>query len=182
MNQITHKTLRREDWPRILEREQAFMPVKCGDFAAMTSLVHLKKVKAPLISDVFGEPMTILDNGYTWLQIAPEKKHWWLSVMFTETGRLRQYYFDITRKNSINGADSTFEDLLLDIVVRPDGEMRLLDADELEDAFCHDRITLSEYELAWDAANNLMKALPERIGELERFCCACVAQLKPLLK
>ena len=182
MNQITRKTLRREDWSRILEREQAYLPVKRGNFSAMTSLVHLKKAKSPLISDVFGESMTILDNGYIWLQIAPEKKHWWLSVMFTETGKLQQYYFDITRKNNICGEDSTFEDLLLDIVVRPDGEMRLLDADELEDAFCHDRITLSEYELAWDATNNLMNALPGRIGELERFCHDCVEMLKPLLK
>lgn len=182
MNTVQHKTLRREDWPRILERAQAYMPIRRGSFSAMACLLHLKKARAPLVSGIFGTEMTILDNGYTWLQIAPEKKNWWLSVMFSETGELRQYYFDITRKNDICGEDSTFEDLFLDIVVRQDGEMRLLDADELEDAFVHEHISLSDYELAWDAANNLMNAIPARLPELERFCYECAAQLKPLLK
>lgn len=182
MNVIQRKTLRREDWPRILERAQAYMPIQRGSFSGMACLLHLKKAKAPLISSVFGEPMTILDNDYIWLQIAPENRHWWLSVMFTETGKLQQYYFDITRRNDVCGEDSSFEDLFLDVVVRADGEMILLDADELEDAFTHDQITLSDYELAWDAANNLMNALPARLPELEQFCHECVAQLKPMLK
>ena len=182
MKTIAHKTLRREDWTNILKRSEAYMPLRRGDFAAMTSLFHLQMLKKPLMSDVFGEMTTILDDGYYWLQIAPEKHGWWLSVMFTETGRLQQYYFDVAQNNNICGEDSTFDDLLLDIVVRPDGAVKLLDADEMEEAFIHGAVTQSEYELAWKTAKNLMNALPLRIGELEQFCYNCVEQLTPMLK
>ena len=45
MNVIQRKTLRREDWPRILERAQAYMPIRRGSFSGMACLLHLKKAK-----------------------------------------------------------------------------------------------------------------------------------------
>ncbi len=179
---IQHKTIGREDWPRILERETAYMPINLPALRGMACLLHLKKAKSPLVSNVFGDDMTILDNGYTWLQIAPEDQHWWLSVMFDTAGKLVQYYFDVSFNNRIDGAHSTFDDLFLDVVMRADGAVVLLDQDELDEAIAAGLISQEQYELAEDVAAHLLHVLPRCRAELERFCYETRAALLPRLR
>ena len=182
MLHIQHKTIAREDWPRILARETAYMPIDTPSLRGMACLFRLKKTKAPLISNVFGNDMTILDDDYTWLQIAPEGQHWWLSVMFDTTGRLVQYYFDVSINNHIDGDRSTFDDLFLDVVMRNDGAVILLDQDELDEALASSVITEAQYELSASVAAHLLDVLPGRREALERFCCQTRAALLPNLR
>lgn len=182
MLRIQHKTIGREDWPRILERETAYMPIDQPMLHGMACLLHLKKAKSPLVSNVFGDNMTILDNGYTWLQIAPAGANWWLSVMFDTAGRLVQYYFDVSINNHIDGESSTFDDLFLDVVMRADGAVILLDQDELDEALAEGVVTREQYDLAEKEAARLLQILPLRRAELERFCCETRVVLLPKLR
>lgn len=182
MMNIQHKTIGREDWPRILERETAYKPVDTPNLRGMACLFHLKKAKSPLVSNVFGDEMTILDNDYTWLQIAPEGDNWWLSVMFDPAGNLVQYYFDVSINNCIDGERSTFDDLFLDVVMRADGAVLLLDQDELDEALAEGVITREQYDLAEKEAARLLQILPLRRNELEHFCCETHAALLPKLR
>jgi len=182
MMQLQHKTIGREDWPRILARETAYAPIDTPALRGMACLLHLKEAKAPLVSKVFDAPMTILDNGYTWLQIAPVNEHWWLSVMFDTQGSLVQYYFDVTMHNRIDGDKSTFDDLFLDVVMRADGAVVLLDQDELDEALSEGVISQAEYDLAENEAAQLLNSVPKRREELERYCYQLRALLLPNLR
>lgn len=52
-----------------------------------------------------------------------------------------------------------FDDLYLDVVVLRNGEVFLLDEDELDDALTRGDITREDYQLAISTAKNVMKAI-----------------------
>lgn len=173
---VKTKTLRRAEWQRVMARRFAWKTLN-GPVRGVAALLAIDAVKAPLAVQSVGRRVTIVDAGYQWLQIAPEGRAWWLTVMFDPEGQITQYYFDVTLFNRISGADSTFDDLFLDVVVNPDGERELLDADELDGALAAGEITPAQHAAAWETARALLAAFPARIGELRSACERLRAEL-----
>ncbi|WP_191277314.1 DUF402 domain-containing protein, partial [Neobacillus kokaensis] len=75
-------------------------------------------------------------------------------------------YIDICLDNGLDRDIPWMEDLFLDIVLLPSGEVFLKDDDELEEAVVKGIIDKSLYNLAWDEANNLIKLIHNRSFEL----------------
>ena len=96
----------------------------------VAALLRVDRVQVPLMD---GERM-LCGAGYDWLQLAPQGERWWCTAFFRPDGQLEQLYFDITRGNALNGPDSHFEDLFLDVVAEPDGRVFRLDEAELRAA------------------------------------------------
>ena len=59
-----------------------------------------------------------------------------------------------------------YDDLYLDLDISPDGEITLLDVDELDAALRDGEVTALEYELAWREANSLMTVIEEDVFPL----------------
>ena len=72
--------------------------------------------------------------------------------MLDNQKQLVQYYIDVTKR--VKKIDDRglpyFDDLYLDVVLLPNGEVYVLDEDELEDAYKIGDVTKEEYELAWN--------------------------------
>ena len=51
------------------------------------------------------------------------------------------------------------DDLYLDVVLTPEGDIKLLDEDELKDAFDRFEVNKSDYEMAYNEAKQLMNKL-----------------------
>lgn len=168
--QIKTKYLDRRGWSRILARRDAYREWTIGDMAGMAGLIRMDSVSAPLSKTVSGIPVRLVDNGYSWMQIAPENEHWWLTVMLDDREEIVQYYFDITLKNVICGQDSYFHDLFLDVAALPEQKFELLDRNELDEALSEEIITQEEYGLALKTAERLMRELPQHWKELREFC------------
>ena len=168
--QIKTKYLDRRGWKRIKVRHDVFCEWKTENLSGMAGLLHMDSVTAPLDKTVDGTPVRIVDNGYCWMQIAPENEHWWLTVMFNEREEIIQYYFDVTLENMICGQESCFRDLFLDVAAIPERKIELLDRDELEEALAEGIITPEEYGLAGKTAERLMCELPQYWKELREFC------------
>ena len=96
----------------------------------VAALLRVDRVQVPLMD---GDRM-LCGAGYDWLQLAPQGERWWCTAFFRPDGELEQLYFDITRGNALNGPDSHFEDLFLDVVAEPDGRVFRLDEAELRAA------------------------------------------------
>lgn len=176
------KTLARLEWARILEREQSFMPLKFEKLNGYAGLLSMKHVTAPLAVPVLNEQLIIADDGFSWLQIAPENENWWLTVMFDRGGEIIQYYFDLSLKNEIDGENSWFTDLYLDVVLLPDGRVALLDEDELDAALGEGTITALEYALAVRTAKMLMQSVGLNQHSLRAFCERIRNELLGLMK
>ncbi len=167
---IETKYLDRRGWQRVTESSFAWMDLHTPALDGAAGLIRIKQVTAPLAVRSLGQMVTIADDGYCWLQIAPRGRHWWLTVMYDRDRRPLQYYFDVTRENTIQGRESHFEDLMLDVVLFTDGACGLMDRDELDDALAAGNITPGEHRTACETAQELLDNVPKRVKELETFC------------
>lgn len=100
--------------------------------------------------------MCIVDDGYMWLQKFPTEKNHSVTTMFDNKGNVVQWYIDICFKNREEGGFAWMDDLYLDIIVLPTGEVIQQDANELEEPLLNGSIDKELYDLAWKEANNLM--------------------------
>ncbi len=181
-NKIERKYMARNDWKRILQRETAYTEITSGEMHGEASLLHILKVSKPLeVFSIDGKIM-ICDDGYYWLQVAFENKNWWLTAMFNPAGECIQYYFDVTKQSIVNGEDSYFDDLMLDIIVQPDGRLALLDMDELAEALAEGNISKEDYALAIKTSQDMLDGIKTEFCRLKDYCAEMFSKLLPDLK
>lgn len=177
---VKTKTLNRDGWRRVLEKRVVSAPI---DDLGVAGLIRIDKVSQPLRVRVLEHEMTIADDGYCWLQIAPRGQNWWLTVMFDPDGKIVQYYFDVTVENVFpDNGEPYFLDLFLDVVVAPEIGMELLDEDELNEALEADEIKVFDYLKAHAVAAMLRLDVPKRQDELKEFCYRQYNRLKELIR
>ena len=174
--ELKRKTLRRTEWTRITRRETAIRPFSAPCCSGQVCLITIRDLTGPLyVNDSPFGRVLIADRGYRWLQFAPQGQHWWLTVMFDETGALVQSYFDITRENCFDGPDAPwFTDLFLDIAIPDRGEPVVLDEDELLQALSEGIISQDEYQLAHRTAQAILRWYAEHTEEYYRFLEQCL--------
>lgn len=174
------KTMKRSEWWRLEECKFTSCSL---DQMTEAGLIQMKKLAKPLFIHYNAENPNkcIADNGYSWLQIAKKDAHIWTTAMFNEHDELLECYFDITNQNFIlpNG-DSSFEDLYLDVVFFPNGQIDLLDEDELEEALQNNIISKQQFDLAYTIANQHIAWLEniENQQALIQFCNKVYCDLK----
>jgi uncharacterized protein len=93
----------------------------------------LDEVRSPAVPKWTGRPICIADNGYSWLQhFTPDEPHHVVTTMFNEHGEIVQWYIDICRSHWLDERGVPwFDDLYLDIVRLPDGQLFLVDGERL---------------------------------------------------
>ncbi len=100
------------------------------------------------------------------------EKHWKITRVAKADGSLYHWYCDIMKVHisedkEANTATYLMEDLLIDIVIEPDGSVHVLDLDEAAEAFEKGLITGADLTLALHAADTLLRFI--RNGEFEEY-------------
>lgn len=159
----------RPNWSRIIERRFNLDYINNDDFVGFLSIIYIDKVREPLIVDVAGEKICIADDGYIWTQHFPEGSKYALTTMFNRRLEVIQWYFDICKENQVNDVGIPYyDDLYLDVVVLPSGQILLLDEEELDDALDKNEINKYEYELAYHEAEKLIDSVKNGENNLIR--------------
>ena len=171
------KTITRDNWQRVMSKTFRYAEKTYGDFHCVIGLLTIDEVSSPLKKTMFGKELVLADKGYRWLQIAPADESWWLTVMIDPNDNIVQYYYDITDRNILDGENSRFYDLYLDVVILPDGNATILDGDELNAALKDGIITNTQYEAATTTAEQLLQNVPLNIDELEEFVMTVYREL-----
>lgn len=134
--------------------------IKCAtsdDIDAICDFEKQARMTEPLLIDVAGNKLCLADKGYVWTQHFPKGLNYALTTMFDRKLEVVQWYFDICKGNKINDQGMPYyDDLYLDVVVLPTGEILLLDEDELTDALENNEISKEEYDLAYCEAEKLI--------------------------
>lgn len=144
----------RSDWKRVLKRDYAHSYLETDNFKGYLSLLKIAKVKEPLYVKYFDQNVCIVNDGYLWLQQFPFNKHHSVTTMFDEKGQIVQWYIDICSMNGVSEDNVPWmDDLFLDIVVLPSGEVIQKDSEELDEALLNGTIDNSLYNLARQEAN-----------------------------
>ena len=111
----------------------------------------------------------IMDNNYKWLEFYDYNSKVKLTAIYDENNEIIEWYFDIAREISKEKDVPYEDDLYLDVVVTPTGEIILLDEEELKNALIRMEITKKEYEDTYKEANQLMDRLSNKKEELQEF-------------
>lgn len=149
----------RADWKRIEQRKYAQVRLNTKDFQGYITLLETVKVKKPLLTRYGDKEVCIVDNGYMWLQHFPLEKNHSVTTMFDANGEIVQWYIDICLENGVEDGVPWMDDLFLDIVVLPSGEILLLDEDDLEQAYKSGTISKEKYDLALNEVKEIMSQL-----------------------
>ncbi|UXH44082.1 DUF402 domain-containing protein [Rossellomorea vietnamensis] len=149
----------RADWKRIEQRKYAQVHLHTKEFQGYITLLNTVEVKEPLITRYGEKEICFVDNGYMWLQQFPFGKHHSVTTMFDANGEIVQWYIDICLENGVEDGVPWMDDLYLDIVVLPSGEVNLLDEDELEQAYKSGTISKEKYDIAHNEVKEIMSQI-----------------------
>jgi uncharacterized protein len=94
-----------------------------------------------------------------WLQHFPVNEHFSLSTVFIPKGEIVQWYIDICFEIGVINGVPWMDDLYLDIVILPEGDVIHLDKDELEEALSNGAITNEQYKLAWNVFTRINRLI-----------------------
>ncbi len=172
----------RSGWERILQRKFAQKFLNTQEFTGYITLLQTTQVSKPLTVNYGQKELCIVDNGYLWLQQFPSNKNHSVTTMFDQRGNVVQWYIDVCLCNGIDNERPWMEDLFLDIILLPSGEMLVKDADELEDALCQGLIDKQLYDLAWKEAMTLKMLISRGEFELINLSVIHKDSLKDLLQ
>ena len=111
----------------------------------------------------------IMDNDYEWLEFYDYNSKIKLSALYNQNKEIIEWYFDIAKVIGNENGIPYEDDLYLDVVVNPNGEIILLDEDELKEVLDRLEISKEDYDMAYNEANILMNKLKGNKGKLEDF-------------
>ena len=160
MSLVKRKFANLPNWPRLIKKRFGLTRIDDAEFKGYISIVYIDKVTRPLILKITGKELCLVDDGYIWTQYFPQGEKYALTTMFNVDSEVVEWYFDICAGNKINYKGVPYyDDLYLDVVVLPSGEIDLLDEDELKEALKFRDITAYQYDMAYKEAKKLIKSI-----------------------
>ena len=124
----------------------------------------------------------IMNNNYKWLEFYDYSSKVKLTAIYDENNRIIEWYFDIARKIGKDNGLPYEDDLYLDVVVTSNGDVILLDEDELKEAYDRREMTIEEYKNAYKEAEQLMNKLKNNKDKLKEYTDEYLNQMLRLIK
>ena len=112
---------------------------------------------------------SIMDNNYKWLEFYDYSSKIKLTAIYDENSEIVEWYFDIAREIGKDNEIPYEDDLYLDVVVTPNGDIMLLDEDELKEAYNKREMTREEFENAYKEVEQLMDKLKNNKDKLKNY-------------
>ena len=164
---MIRKYIARSQWERIKSSKCIIINTYQERFNGYASAIFVEEVHEKLVCKLDSREFCLVDDGYAWIQRLPINKNWSVTTMFDDRSNIIQWYFDVTKQNSVDENGQPFyDDLYLDVVVFPSGEVVLFDEDELKEALDSGDITQADYDLAYNEAKNIMNSMAKDIDFL----------------
>ncbi len=163
-----------DEWKCILDKRQKIKCIDNENFSGYVSKIDILNVSVPQIWKFNGKDIIVCQNGYKWISILPKEEYYCITAMLNEENHILLWYIDMIANQGVD-ADFVpyFDDLYLDLVVYPNGDIIEDDRDELEQAFSSGDITLQQFELANFTSEKLKNSLLNDIDTLKKFTEDC---------
>lgn len=150
----------------IIEIEQKIKSINNGNFVGDVYLNNFKQVATPYMLE---NGVCLQDNNYKWLEFYNYNAKILLTAIYNQKNEIIEWYFDIARSIGKENNIPYEDDLYLDIVVTSNGEIILLDEDELKEAYERLEITKEEYYEAYKTAKDLINKVKGNEEKLKQF-------------
>lgn len=144
--------------------------ITIGSSNGVVSIIKFSNIDKPTEVHYNFKDATIINNDYTWIQIALKDTNFWIKSMFDENDKMVETYIDVTKNNYFDDiSNPEYEDLFLDIVIPPKGHIYQMDDVELMKAYREKIISEDEYKLSKIVSRNLMKYLDNNLKDFLDF-------------
>lgn len=151
---------------RVKKVKQKIVPIKEEHFIGDIYFYDFIEVENKL---VISNGKCIMDNNYKWLEFYDYNSKVKLTAIYNENNEIIEWYFDIARKIGKENGVPFEDDLYLDVVVTSNGDISLLDEDELKEAFDRFEVNKEDYDMAYNEAEQLMNILKDNKEKLKDF-------------
>ncbi len=166
------------EWKCILKKDLRIVEVSTESFKGHIGRLDIQEVSAPQIWKFNGEDITVCDKGLKWLSIMPKEDYYCITAMLDEQEQVLLWYIDMIAGQGVADRVPWFDDLYLDLVVYPDGTIKVDDLDELEEALEQKEITDGQFHLAVETAKRLQEGLLSDMDRFREFTRMCLEQVK----
>lgn len=141
-------------------RDVASYQINFINDAELDYYVTVKKIKKAKTPFVISSGLTLIDDGYTIVEITPKTENYNVRVYIDSSGKVLQYYIDVSKQNGFDQSVMMpyYTDLYLDIIITL-GEVEVADEDELNAAAKNGEITEADYALAQSVKQTLLKQI-----------------------
>ena len=176
---MQRKRLDRDIWTTITSKRYVQRHMQNQSFCGIASVLYIDAVSKASIWEYPDTMIPVCDNGMKWLQILPDDENYMITAMLSPQNSINIWYIDmIAGKGFANDGVAVFDDLYLDLIVRPNGEIKVDDMDELQDALAGKDITKELYTLALSTKEKLEKHILNDISSLHDFCMALLREME----
>ena len=156
-----------DEWKAMIGKHREGVIEDSPDFKGYVGLLTIDEVSQKQVWDYKEDKITVCDNGYKWLTIMPKDDHYCITVMMDEEYNVKVSYIDMIDSQGIDeDGVPFFYDCYLDLVVYPDGYVKVDDRDELDEALEKEDISKEQYDRALQTADKLVKEL---LDDYDRF-------------
>jgi predicted RNA-binding protein associated with RNAse of E/G family len=129
-------------------------------FSGYISLIKINRIKRKIFIDYEQSETILLDDGYKCIMFLPDNEKWCVSAVYNPSNEIVEWYFDMIKESAVDEHGGPYyDDLYLDIAVSPDFRIEILDEDELREALELKEITKSDYDMAHDTCNKIIKEI-----------------------
>lgn len=140
---IKKKTMRRDEWPSKDFKEVIIDQEIINGKKAFVGLILWQEGVRKV--DVSNKSLHIVDESYSWLEIAIEDQYYWVTSMYDDEDEFIEAYFDLNSKNVLDSENPYFYDMFTDIIISKDHSVCILDEDELLKAYQDHTISERDY-------------------------------------
>lgn len=102
-----------------------------------------------------------MDNGYYIVEIIPKYENYAVRIFLNDKKEVIEYYIDIIKESGLDPEYNIpyFIDLYLDITVLYNGDIHVIDQNELQDAYNSSEITKDEYNQVIELKDKLIQEI-----------------------
>lgn len=127
------------------------------------SIKRINQIDKTFVVEQFGKSIVYIDNGYYIIEFTPLDQFYNARVYLDRDANVIGYYFDMSRGNGVKENIPYYDDLYLDVIFCPDGNLiEIIDEDELNDALNDGKITREEFDLAKNVCSTLIDEIQKK--------------------
>lgn len=163
-----------DEWKCIKTKKLKGKQVNTDFFEGYIGVLEIGEVSEKQIWRFNGEDIIVCDNGLKWLSILPQNDFYCITAMMNANDEILLWYIDMIAEQGIDtDCVPYFDDLYLDLVVYPNGTIKVDDMDELVDALSQKDITEDQFNLAISTSNKLKNGLLSNIDTFIDYTLKC---------
>ena len=163
-----------DEWKCIKSKKLKGNQINTEFFKGYIGIIEIEEVSEKQIWTFNGEDIIVCDSGLKWLSILPRNDFYCITAMMNADNDVLLWYIDMIAEQGMDvDGIPYFDDLYLDLVVYPDGTIKVDDMDELEEALLMKDITQERYNLAISTSKRLRAGLLSNVDTFIEYTLRC---------